>query len=663
MLDKLKSNLSLLAGMALAALFIAESIPVVRHVVGERQQSGQFAGHDLLFGGMFLVIALAAFMLPVQSLSQRDFATEERPIRFAVGWLALPVAALFAVRLLAYQLPAVHIGMTDAFRTAGFEASLVLYILWLVATAGLDTLRRVLAAVSERLSRNRILNALSTWVAGRHGPLLAIGLLTLVLLAIILRTRAWHKSLGGDISIYLYFGQAILRGAVPYSDFIEFHPPMRHTFNALWALVARLTGLPYLAVFHAHHVVVGGLLLAAAYGVGRNLTGRRSGGLYAAIILMGTRAYLDLVTHNLHVKTTVVLLILVALWCGQQRRWFAGAALLTAASLMWLPAGALGLVLLVAVLLQEGDARRKALWVVAGAGVVLGANVVLLLLNGTLDKMLRQVFGAALSYVQASSPASEQQSVFAALFGWLKGGLQFGDLGLALLMIAGVARLPFAVGWRETLRQPVYSVPVMGALLALGLLMADAQGLPDIFSAVAPMAPFGALAVVWAVEAVSKYDAAVPLKLSVAGLLLVFALSDASFEPRYTSARHNLAGQRQMAQQLEAGLSSGDVVLNVDEPWYAIHTGSDIPTRLVVIGPKARLSANADGLNECEVVEGWEEAQPVVFIAPARLLFDCAQTWLDNHYDYAGMYEQQSVYVRRGRDDIAAIISAWPLDP
>src|SRR5262249_39284223 len=103
----------------------------------------------------------------------------------------------------------------------------------------------------------------------------------LVFCLLLLRAPALVQPPGGDQSLYVYSGQRVLEGGVPYKATWDQKPPaIFYVYAALWRL------WPHPSVIALADFVVAGLVAALLFVLGRRFGGTAAGGLAACVFLL-----------------------------------------------------------------------------------------------------------------------------------------------------------------------------------------------------------------------------------------------------------------------------------------------------------------------------------------------------------------------------------------
>lgn len=514
-----------------------------------------------------------------------------------------------------------------------------------------------------------------------RNPLL-LALVPGVLFALLFVGNLWDYPLTLDPSVHVTLGQELLRGGVPYQTIVYFHPPFRFAISALWAAVAGIVQQPVPVAARAIDLLVAVGVMVGVYQVGREVTGRRAGGLLGVIILAACDMINELIIAGPTFRLTTGLLLVWGMWAGQKRRWFwAGLAGALAAG-SYLPAGAVLVALVTAALLAEGDNRarwRSAGRVLLGASAAAGAGVAALAAYGAVGDAYRQSIGSVFSMLTdrsggSGTPLVERLNWYRTVIGW-----QFrGDVELAVLLVIGPLVLIARRGLRSIGRTPSLHVPFVTALLLfLPLIRTYDASVRDTFLILLPLAPLGAAAVTELAGRLGRRYRGAPRfvqALLLGGALLwglVVGLADMFDHNRYLYSRASMtfSQQQEVADSLSQTLSAGDRVQSFSNLWY--QAASNTPNALPVLqmGARGRWANQAAGWTDTRILAALREAQPVVvFVVGGEELPGPFANWMAEEYDYLGRIDPagdlfwQSVYLRADRLDLRPILERLPLE-
>ncbi|MBN1121986.1 MAG: hypothetical protein JXJ17_12975 [Anaerolineae bacterium] len=505
-------------------------------------------------------------------------------------------------------------------------------------------------------------------------------------LIFLIRPAFWDHVLGLDSSVHIYLGQHVLDGGIPYHTIFYIHPPMRFVVSLLWSLGAALTGLSVVTFSRLFELGISVGVLAALYAVGREFTGRKVGGLLAAVLLLGTEHMHQLLITGPTFRLTTVLFMLLGIWMAQRKRWFWAGLFGSAAALLWAPASISLAAMLIAALLQKEQPKLRAIFlVVSGAMLLAGILYGGLLIVGSASEAFRQNVSTVWNLVSSKfvpgqdETAASSRGFFSKLrwFGRVFKWLLRGDWELAALMVVGFPILFIRHGLVDTLRRPELSVLTLSTVLMAGAFWLNFDGsMRDSIMLVVLLAPFGAGVPVWGINRLTRLKQVAArssllssLEWFAAGLVLLLGLAD-SFKHQdylYSSCAYSLAEQTEMANELAGMLEPGQTVLGVGSLWYQALTDQQNPSPVIQLGGLAKRALRISGWTDEAIVESYEQEAPlVVMIWPEPGAGEIAE-WLDEYYHLVGEIDpdnggfSQQVYIRQGNPEIEELLEGWPL--
>lgn len=163
------------------------------------------------------------------------------------------------------------------------------------------------------------------------GPLLALVALVVFLL------HGYQSALQRDLALYAYSGQRVADGVAPYVGVLNRAGPFGHMVNGAGALLAELLGTDDVLTMRVVMTVLAVLTVWVLYLLGRDLFGSRLIGTVAATSLLLFREMDEFATGGPREKTTMLLLVVAALWLILHRRWASAGVVVALATLTWQP--------------------------------------------------------------------------------------------------------------------------------------------------------------------------------------------------------------------------------------------------------------------------------------------------------------------------------------
>jgi hypothetical protein len=672
--------------LLLAALFAVVVWPIPAMVAQTNPAAGVILGRYTLKYFLLLAAYCAAAAVVGGTLAWALIRLDRSRLDDLRSWLAdhvvmavagfvLPVAGLAGVRALVLSggmilNRAVRQGINVVPGLASF----------LLAGLALLVMDRRLAQRVERWLASLQESDWVRWAYRRRIVLIAgLAAMAAIFLAVALDGEYWDYPLTLDPSVHIYLGQHVLHGGVPYRTFIYMFPPGRYVVSLLWSLGAGAVGLPTVHFVRGVELAVGVGVLAFSYLCGRELTGHRLGGALAAAILLGIEHLQEVTIYGPTFRMTTALLMLAGLWLAQRRRWLWAGVLTMLAASLWPPSGVALIAVGIGAVLQNEEPRWRAFLLALGGGLAVAAITAAgLLLAGLFDEAYKQivvsVFGM-FSDRYVETPFGDAFGGRLRLFHWYLTTFQWnlrGDWELVALMALGPPVALIRHGARGFFARPERSVLLLAFLGMAGATALDFDGsMRDSLMLFAPLAPYGAEALVGAFRlAEERLDLTLYALRRFAGMaalaaILAVGLADSRTHQRflYSIADISLSDQQRMVEELEAVLAPGQSVLPMGNYWYLTLSGRD------GILPVRWLSYKANDLE----VTGWTVERlraEIERLAPVVVMWngpDDIPAWLYEDYHYLGDLDpnnsgfEQPIFVRKGQDEIEAVIATWPL--
>ncbi len=274
-----------------------------------------------------------------------------------------------------------------------------------------------------------------------------VGWMALALCLLLLRVPAFVQPAGGDQSLYVYSGQTLLEGGVPYKAAWDQKPP---GIFVVYALLWRVW--PHQSVVALGDLVAAGLVAWLLMVLGRRTFGTTAGGLSACVFLLFTHPSLTRLSGAFvrgQCETFIALFVTIAIVLVTSRE-RGRLALVTAgvalAFAVWLKynalAYALPIVVTAAVMFPPVPDRRRLLidgaWIAAGVGVVTGAALFYFWAHDALTDLRLATIDYNLQYSGETYPSVAQGLAYVATLPFARARVEMiwflGGLG-ALLAI------------------------------------------------------------------------------------------------------------------------------------------------------------------------------------------------------------------------------------
>jgi hypothetical protein len=300
--------------------------------------------------------------------------------------------------------------------------------------------------------------------------------------------------LSRDLAIYAYGGQQVAEGVPPYVGIMNRAGPLAHLVPGVGALGARLVGIDDLFGMRLLMMGLSVLSVWAIYVLGRTLFGSRLAGLMTASSLVAFQGYVILATGGPREKTTMLLLLILALWACSGRRWLWAGVAVALGTLTWQPVFFIATAgVLVAIGALRGWAILRALGLYALGGAIPTAICVLgFWMSGALQDFLDGFVLVNYRYTADSAQSGLRRFLGYGMdqlyngFGW---SLWLVVAGMCLLLVAGVLRIRAFVRDHDPAAATVLAAGVALAVAGLWSL-ASFNGWADLVVAL-PLAALG----------------------------------------------------------------------------------------------------------------------------------------------------------------------------
>ncbi len=148
-----------------------------------------------------------------------------------------------------------------------------------------------------------------------------------------------------DLSLYAYSGQQLADGVAPYVSVMNRAGPLAHVVPGFGAIIAGWLGTDDVLTQRVVMTVLSMVTVWLMYVIGRDMFRSRSAGAIAASTLLTIQGFMLYATGGPREKTTMVLMVTLAVWAILHRRWGWAGAFISLATLTWQPAFFFGIVM------------------------------------------------------------------------------------------------------------------------------------------------------------------------------------------------------------------------------------------------------------------------------------------------------------------------------
>ena len=401
------------------------------------------------------------------------------------------------------------------------------------------------------------------------GPLVAAASLVVFVL------HRFDGELSRDLALYAYAGQQVADGVPPYEGVMNRSGPLAHLVPGLGAFLARLVGVDDLFGMRLLFLVLSVACVWVMYVLARDLyDGSRTAGVAGAALLLCIPGVIIYASGGPREKTTMMLLLELALLAAVHRRWTWAGVCVALTTLTWQPVffPALVAVALAAALGGRGTRWRAIGSIALGGAVATGLMTAYFAAVGALDDFLDGFVRIHLGYTYQPGLYDDLERQWEGIIEGFDASLRFVVAGLALLVL--LAPLELALRRRrESGLVPMRVAYAVATVVGLVWSYRVFNGWADALMLV----PFAALGLAGLVSMVSTYvDWRAAVVLATAWALVAFYLGqDWS---RHVQDGLLLKQEREVAGAM-AALPDDATVVSVEAPQLLVLTGRTNPTQ------------------------------------------------------------------------------------
>ncbi|MEW6734906.1 MAG: DolP-mannose mannosyltransferase [Acidobacteriota bacterium] len=155
----------------------------------------------------------------------------------------------------------------------------------------------------------------------RHHLTIFLGLIVASVI-IYLQFSPWQQPTGGDLTMWDYMAQSIVRGAIPYKDVVNIKTPLGAYLSAIAILVGRSIDVRDLIAIRYLYIILSALTVAMTYLVAQAYWQRKDVSLLAAVMMLSYDSFAIWNASGSQVKTPAILCGLLSLYSVARGRAF-----------------------------------------------------------------------------------------------------------------------------------------------------------------------------------------------------------------------------------------------------------------------------------------------------------------------------------------------------
>ena len=506
---------------------------------------------------------------------------------------------------------------------------------------------------------------MATSTGGRRGfriDLWGAGLALLALVVYLL--HGFGGALSRDLALYAYAGQQAADGVAPYVAVLNRAGPLAHLVPAIGVLGARAVGGDELLGMRVLFMALSITCVWVLYLVGRDVYRSRLAGVASAVALLAFEGFTLYATGGPREKTTMVLLVTLALLATTRSRWATAGACTALATLTWQPALFLGAAAAIGGTLAYDRSRwfRDLVRFALGGIAVSVGCVVLFWVWGALDEFYEGFVGINSSYTDQPGLVESlriEPTIITEGFGWTTWLVV---VGLGLLTLVSALWLVPAVRRRDLAEPSLMAVAAGGLGSALWSLRAfNGWGDLLVFLPVAALGFGGLVALTRRVLLPRRPRLADGLVLTLIGAGVAIAVVTA-----LTTRVDTLDEQRADVEAVFALVPDDATVVSIGAPQPLVLTGRTDPFRhqMFLTGLTEYVDdtwpGGIDGF-----VDDVEAEQPTFITMDHPTWYSFMDEEIAQHYTLVGTSDQFSWYARDdlGEEKIAELQAALGFTP
>ena len=474
-----------------------------------------------------------------------------------------------------------------------------------------------------------------------HADPIWVGLVALVVYAL----HGYDGRLDRDFGVFVYGGEHVAHGGVPYVDIFNSVGPLADVVPGLAIWLGHFAGIDPILSSRMFFTLLSALCCSLLCVLARDTLGSRVAGILAPATFLTFECFLRMASDGPREKTTMVVFLLACLILLGRRRWALAGAFAALATLTWQPSFAVAVLAVVAAaLLDVQDTRRRVLTrFVVGGMVPSAVTVAYFLAAGALSQAIDGFIIVNARYTTQPSALTQPSLVMSFLWMSYHWTLPLFVVGLVALFVQSARALRAAR--RPTASTDARRLVVVGAGALAGTVWTASvvNGGPDLF-VLLPFAGLGLAAVATPLLArlSGRAGLAAVAVLATACVVTATVESVATRDNRLSIERADVAG-------VLGTQPPGAVVVSVDDPQVmAIAQRTDpVPYQIFSMTMIHYLKATYPG-GMPGLVATLERTKPAFVVVGSTFKGRWPYAWLAQSYSPVGQaHAGYTWYVRR----------------
>lgn len=306
------------------------------------------------------------------------------------------------------------------------------------------------------------------------GPLFAVLSLGIFL------AHGFNGTLSRDLALYSYSGQQLADGVPPYVSVLNRAGPLAHIVPGIGSILAEWFGKDDVLTQRFLMTIISMLTVWVVYLLGRDLFRSRSAGAIAATTLLTVQGFMMFATGGPREKTTMMLMMALALWAILHQRWGWAGVFVALATLTWQPAFELGFAAAIASVSyrREDKPLRSIGWICLGGAIPTALTVIGFTVVGALRPLINCFLLINLHYTRQGGIIEYLRDRPSTLVHGYGPSIVVLAIGLPAAVITAVVLLRRS-GWRDDPRARARIGFGVGIVVALLASLKTFNGWPD----------------------------------------------------------------------------------------------------------------------------------------------------------------------------------------